>query len=221
MTKSGGAGTSTIAIELDNDGAVGASSGVLQLSGGDGTATQTGSFGGTGAGLVDFMQRPWDLAAGSSFTGRVELVGRDDLDALWARPCRRGRDDDDPVAGAHARPGAGTLLVNGTLVWAFGTQSGSGETQDRRRRGARSQRRSVPTLSARTLRNEGPVDVHGAGSIFAGTGARIVNAPGANVRPPGRQQFLRRVGAPAARFENAGTLKKSGGVGHVDDLDRA
>ena len=49
FTKSGGAGTSTIAVELDNDGSLGASSGLLRLSGGDGTATQTGSFGGTGA----------------------------------------------------------------------------------------------------------------------------------------------------------------------------
>ena len=114
------------------------------------------------------------------------------------------------LAGATLT-GPGTLLVNGTLVWAFGTQSGSGETRIAAggalvREGALS-----PTLSERTLRNEGTATVTGTGSIFAGTGARIVNAPGATFDLQADSSIFAGL-APAARFENAGTLVKSGGA---------
>ena len=97
LVKSGGAATSTIAVELDNDGAVEASSGAVALSGGDGAGTQTGSFGGTGAtGLVDFTSGSWDLdcrlelhGSGSSCRpGHVHRGGRSDSPD-------GGRDDDD------------------------------------------------------------------------------------------------------------------------------
>ena len=208
--KSGGAGTSTISVELDNDGSLAASSGLLRLSGGDGTATQTGSFGGTGAGIVEFIAGGYNLAAGSSFTGRVDLTGGTlDISVGATVPVAAGT---TTTQSGATLTGVGTLLVNGTLVWTSGTQSGTGETHvapsgTLTRSGAFS-----TTLSARTIRNEGLFAFSGAGGIFAGTGARIVNAAGGTFDIQGDGGIFEGA-APAARLENAGTLKKSAGVG--------
>ena len=208
--KSGGAGTSTISVELDNDGSLAASSGLLRLSGGDGTATQTGSFGGTGAGIVEFIAGGYDLAAGSSFTGQVNLTGGT-LDTSVGATVPVAAGTTTTQSGATLT-GVGTLLVNGTLVWTSGTQSGTGETHvaaggTLTRSGALS-----TTLSARTIRNEGLFAFSGAGGIFAGTGARIVNAAGGTFDIQGDGGIFEGA-APAARLENAGTLKKSAGAG--------
>ena len=74
LTKSGGLPQSFVGLELVNSATVSVSSGVLQLSGGDGAGEQGGSFGGTGAaGELEFTGGSWDLGTGTSFDGPVEL----------------------------------------------------------------------------------------------------------------------------------------------------
>jgi len=211
LRKSGGAATSTIAVELDNDGAVEASSGTVALSGGDGAGTQTGSFGGSGAtGLVDFTSGSWDLESGASFTGRIEISAGTLTVAAGATVPTAAGTTATLVGGTLT--GAGTLLVNGTLVWTFGTQSGTGET--RIAAGGTLVRSGTSTvqLTERTLRNEGLVTVTGTGAIQPGVGARIVNAVGATFDLQADTNLFAG-NAPAARFENAGTLTKTGGTG--------
>ena len=100
----------------------------LTLSGGDGTATQTGSFGGTGARTRRLQPRgcgTWRRVRVSP--GSVELFERHRLDCPGATvPIAVGA---TTTLDGGVVTGPGTLLVDGTLVWAFGTQSGSGETR--------------------------------------------------------------------------------------------
>ena len=107
--------------------------------------------------------------------------------------------------------GAATLIVSSSYQWSFGTQTGAGETRigvgaTLTRTGA-----STVALTQRTLRNGGTVAVTGTGAIQAGNRGADRERGRGDVRPAGRQQHVPRRRA-GARFENAGTLRKSGGA---------
>ena len=110
-------------------------------------------------GLVDFTSGLWDLAAGSSFTGRVELSSGTVSTAAGATvPIAVGTTT--TLDGGTSR-GLGRCSSNGTLVWTFGTQSGVGETRIAAGGTLVRAGTNTVTLSERTLRNEGTATVTG------------------------------------------------------------
>ena len=76
FTKTGGTGTSTIPIPLDNEGIVSASSGTLRLTGGDGVGSSgTGTYTAGAGATVEFASGTYTLVAGSSVTGAGDHGG--------------------------------------------------------------------------------------------------------------------------------------------------
>ena len=211
FTKSGGTGVSPVGLELDNDGAVTASSGTLSLRGGDGSATQMGTFGGSGAtASVDFGLGAYDLAAGAAFTGRVRLAGATvTVPAAVTVPVSTST---TTTLSGGVLTGAGTLLVNGTLRWAGGTQAGTGKTTIASGGTLTLDAAGAVSLDTRTLRNEGSASVVGAGGILASNGSRLENAAGASFAVATDADLLAGAGA-VPRLDNDGAFTKSGGGG--------
>ena len=75
VQKTGGTGVSRLDPEVVNSGTIRATTGTVELTGGDGAGAQTGGFDGTGTGLVRFFAGAFDFAAGSSLKGQTQLAG--------------------------------------------------------------------------------------------------------------------------------------------------
>src|SRR5207253_7272822 len=69
FVKSGGAGTTSIGVDFDNDGIVQASSGTLSLQSADAAATEVGSFVSAASAVLDFRAGTHKLGAASSVSG--------------------------------------------------------------------------------------------------------------------------------------------------------
>src|SRR5205807_10463633 len=124
ITRSSGSGVATINAEVTNDGSISASSGTLNLGGGDGTGSSTGSFGGTAPAEVGFIGGAFDLNTGSSFTGRVGIGGGVvNIDGTTSStPTGRIR----MYGGTLGGPG--TLTLHGASTWTSGTMTDAGTT---------------------------------------------------------------------------------------------
>jgi len=249
LTKSGvsaGGGSNINGVELVNQptGAVTPSIGNLRFSsGGDGADTTTGRFGGTDDGdagtphgVVVFGTDvggggTFDLGPGTVFDGAVALAGG----TLNTPPVPEGSPPPTVTSGATLTQnfgvvtGPGPLVVNGTLAWQSGTQSGTGETLIgdggvlTRATGVG----GTPTLDTRML----TIGAGGAARPAVASGTTVLQMHnGATVRtlPGGTFDFQsdgtilgRSSFDPAPeRFVNEGTLTKSAGAGGASTLNQ-
>jgi hypothetical protein len=125
IVKSAGPDPSSISLELENTATVTSESGRLELDSGDGTRTQSGSFGGTGGGEVVFADGEWDFGPGSAFTGGVAIEGAEISVPAGATL---------PVAGSARIDsggrllGLGTVEIQGALLWKGGSMEQRGTT---------------------------------------------------------------------------------------------
>ena len=208
LTKSAGATQSFIGLELVNSATVSVSSGVLQLSGGDGAGEQGGSFGGTAQ--VEFTGGSWDLGAGTSFDGPVELGSATlALSSGATVPISTGSTFTQTSGIVE---GAGTLLVNGDYDWASGAQQGSGVTRIAAGATFTKSGGGGANLIERTLRVEGTARLTGTLGISTFQGATIETTAGGVFDFQSDADLLAVPGDPAERFLNAGTLTKSAGA---------
>ena len=165
VQKTGGIGVSRLDPEVVNSGTIRATTGFLELAGGDGTGAQTGGFDGTGTGLVRFLTGAFDFAAGSSLKGQTQLAGATlNIVAGASVPVALG------ARFTHTSgtvTGPGTLDVLGIFVWQAGEHSGTGTT--RVAPGAvltRPALGTTVTLTARTLGIEGEATFGAAASSW-------------------------------------------------------
>ncbi len=107
--------------------------------------------------------------------------------------------------------GFGDLTVNDLLIWTAGTMSGPGRTIANAGLAIGSD--APKTLDGRTLDNVATALWTGTGTILAGNGAVIHNLPDATFSAEGDATWSIISGGVAPVFDNAGTLRKSGGTG--------
>jgi uncharacterized repeat protein (TIGR01451 family) len=184
----------TIAPAVNNSGQV-ATSDLLVLTGG---GTHTGSFNVSTPGNLSFSSGTYSLGGGGSIagTGTVSFsgstatvnvpitVGAMNVSAGSATLNANASADAFTMNGGTIG-GTGTLTVNNGGTWSGGTMSGSGTTINP---ATKSFSISAPvTLSGRTLRNGGTLDVSGATVSGSGTidntGA-ITDTTGATINAP-------------------------------------
>src|SRR5438552_4130750 len=120
--KSGASGSSRIDPPLQNDGAVQASSGTLQLNGG--APSGAGSFGGAQGGTVAFTANTATLSNGAKFLGSVSLT---------SGAVQVGQGNTLTVSGSNAMSGGtlggtGTVNISGSFAWSGGIMDGAGKT---------------------------------------------------------------------------------------------
>ena len=199
LRKTGSAATEYVQTRLDNDGTVAASQGTLSLSGGgDGSATSSGSFSGTGGGEVEFSGGTHRLAGGVSLSqvnvsgGTVEATGA----VSWSGGAFEGGD----VSGS------GTVTAAG-LSWSSGHFTGTGVTTIPTG-GLVATTASTAMVTDRTLRVQGTLDL--AGYLYVnGTGlvevSGIVDMTGVN------SYAITHTGDPGlVRVLSGGILRKTG-----------
>ena len=185
VVKSAGPATATITAALENDGAVRADSGTLDLRGGDGPGSSSGNFGAAAAtGTVSFGTGTTDLADGAALLGGTVMRGGFADVAPSAVATASGANELE--SGAFG--GTGTLRVTGTLSWTGGSMRGAGIT--RVETGATLVREEQNTVF---LENGRVLDVDGLLDLRTD---RFISVSGA---------------APLIR--NDGTIRKSAGAG--------
>src|SRR5262249_48879314 len=121
FTKTSG-GTAAVGLAFDNDGTVTSAAGTLSLAGGGGaSASATGQFGASGAGVMSLDAGDFHLASGASFSGEAQINGANVF-------------IDAPVSVSSLTfkngniEGTSTLTVNGTLTWNGGSFIDTGAT---------------------------------------------------------------------------------------------
>jgi hypothetical protein len=106
--------------------------------------------------------------------------------------------------------GSGTLKVRGNFAWTSGTMDGGGRTIIEAGANLSIANSGSVTLINRTLENGGTATWSGAGNfVFANLGV-FTNRPGALFRVQNAASFIYSGGGFNARFDNAGTFRKSG-----------
>jgi hypothetical protein len=181
-----GPGTIAVYAPVDNEGAVRAQSGLLDLRGG-GSGPAAGEFGAAGSpATVRLSLGTFELGDGARLLGGVRIAGGFVNVAAGATAVASGSNS---MTGGTVG-GTGTLSLAGAFGWSGGTMSGTGIT--RVLAGTTLTQTGMVTLAAgRTLDNAGEWDMQGDRSVvLSGLGA-----------------------PPEARFLNSGTLRKSSGTG--------
>ena len=207
VTKSG-SGTAIINMTFNNGNTVNVNGGTLQLGGG---GTHGSTFNVSAGGILKFAGGTHSLGDGSTFTGSgtSEITG--------------GTVNSDGTgtgtvvnAGATLALSGGTLggdgkmAVNGTFEWSGGTVKGNGSftvngSMDISGNGNK-------TLDGRTITNQGTASVTGTGTVYFRNGAVFDNQAGATFDVQTDLSLSHFLGATTS-FNNAGTVRKSGGTG--------
>ena len=202
--KSGGTGTTTFEPIFNNTGAVQVQSGTLDLTGG---GTSSGSFDAASGTTLDFGSGTHTLNAGTAFTGagpsRVTGATVTVNGAATAASFE---------LNSGTLNGTDTLTVSSAFNWTGGTMSGSGKTSIAAGGTMTFSGGNTKTLSGRTVDNAGTVNLTGTGQFDLRNGAVFNNLSGGVFDAQGDAFIDQDLGA-AATFNNAGTLKKSGGTG--------
>ena len=121
LTKSAGAGTTTLGVELDNDGTTSVSAGTLDLGGG---GTASGQFSIANSRVLNF-NNTFTLGTGSTIagTGTVGINSAVTVNGAHSIPASITTNLDGTLGGA------GTVTVHGTLNWTgSGSSLGDGAT---------------------------------------------------------------------------------------------
>ena len=218
LRKSAGTGTTRLAIALNNGGGVEVTAGILSLSDGN----SAGSFAVSAGATLQFLSGTYVLTASSDVSGDgrvlfgapsfVAFAGSYDVADTVINGGTPSFDGDAStgsltlVAGTFT--GAGTFTVNGLLTWNSGLMSGTGTTFALG--GLAFSGPGDKILADRTIDNFSDAAWTG-GAITIGRPAVINNFADAvfDIRTDLRLTDLTGQGA----FNNAGTLRKSTGVG--------
>ena len=123
FAKTGGTGTTSLELPLENDGAVEARSGTLSLAGGGSSAASFRTVGDDA--LLRFGVGSFSLGDGASLAGRIELAGT----TITLAGTVTTAADSIVTQPNGTLAGVGTLLVNGMFVWSGGTQTDAGTTR--------------------------------------------------------------------------------------------
>lgn len=218
VRKSAGTGTTRLAVAMSNAGGVEVNAGMLSLSNG----SSSGSFAVAAGAALQFLSGTYVLTASSDVSGdgRVRFGGPSAVTftgsynvADTAIEGGTASFDGDASTGsltvdAGTFTGAGTFSVNGLLTWNSGLMSGTGTTFALG--GLAFSGPGDKEIANRTIDNFGDAAWTG-GAITIGRPAVINNFAGAvfDIRTDLRLTDLTGQGA----FNNAGTLRKSAGVG--------
>jgi len=114
------------------------------------------------------------------------------------------------VSGTPTLTGSGTLMIHDNMLWTLGTMSGSGRTI--LNTNVTANLPATVTLSARTLENRGTIVVYNTGGLNVMSGGVFTNCAGAVFHVVNENPSLGG-GLANGRFDNAGTLVKSFGLG--------
>jgi hypothetical protein len=225
--KSGGTGTTTFGVNFNNYGAVEIQSGTLNLAGG---ATQSASSSITGAGHLTFSGGTATLAglvnvSGSNLfsggtanlTGNYICTNNTLTLSVSGTANFSGTGEVSPaildLRDSATLGGTNNVTVGSVLNWTGGNMSGSGRTII-----APGALATVSSpfgiefsLSGRTLENGGTLVWSGVGSLGLFSGAVITNRPGALFHVQNAASISSIPGP--ARFDNAGTFRKSVSTG--------
>jgi hypothetical protein len=197
LEKTGGAGTSTIAIALANTGTVSVSSGTLDFRGG---GSLGGTFSTSGTGLIEL--------GGGTFTAQSQTVSLD---------CNI------QVSGGTLQPGTGnTITLSGTVTFGMsnasayilgpGTLVTSGMTTVSDLGVGGPSNWAAQIESGGLWQNKGTVNDAGVIIFEKGT-STIDNAAGAIFNLTTNDGNINAYGGSAGTFINEGTLEKTGGTG--------
>src|SRR5262249_27913937 len=194
---------------LDNDGTISASSGTLALQGGDGGAAETGTFGATGGATVQFASGTYTLAhpaaTSPGFTGGVRIDGGIVDVAAGKTFSASGT----TTLNGGQIGGAGTFDVkpSGTLAWQSGTMPDGGTTLVE---GSTTVTGAAALSTGRTFENDGTFSQQG-GNVYGDSDTTFVNRGVYDIQDDFGYALNSGVENPV--FQNAGTLRKSGGTG--------
>ena len=221
--KSGGTGTATVDVTLDNSSPVQVQSGTLSFTRGgtssgnfDVDAGQTLNFGGgthsldgsssvTGAGNVSFSSGTTNIAGSYTPTGNTIInSGTVNFDITVSVPTVTFNDG--------TLSGSGELTVTSALNWSDGTMSGSGKTIIPSSRVMTISSTNTKFLSVRTVENSGTVNVTGTGTLFLQDGATFTNQS-IGLFDMQVDGFIDYNSGTLPSFDNLGTFQKSGGTG--------
>jgi hypothetical protein len=195
--KSSGAGTTTVAIRIDNTGTVQAQTGTINLTGG---GTHTGSFDGS-AGTIQFGANTHELNAGTSLSGSTQLAGGTlNVNSAVAATTF--------THSAGTLQGAASFTTSDLYTWTGGAMFGSGVTSADG--GISLGGASVKDLNGRTLNNPATATWSGTGSFRVGSGSVVDNTGTWDCQSDAIISFL---GGAAPTFNNSGTFRKSAGAG--------
>jgi hypothetical protein len=198
------AGTAALSVAVDNDGSITADTGVLELRGGTGAETSTGSYGSPDqGGFVKFAVGTHTLS-GAAWLGHVALASSGTVTVPDGASVT--------ASGANALEGgtlsgAGTFVASGPTKWTGGTMDGSGTT--RIAAGVTMTHDGATALAgSRKLEVLGVLDLASAHDIVQGngTGALVQVASGGEVR-----KTAGAVARIAPALLNAGTVSTSAG----------
>jgi hypothetical protein len=224
--KSLNAATATIpsGIGFNNSGAVEVEAGTLLFNGGvtnggvvsvSSGATNRWAGGGAGSGTFNALASAMVEWTGGTFT----LNPGAQLNGNGLYRLNDGNVTADPsltvenldiVSGTLG--GTGTVTVVGQMLWTGGTMSGSGRTIIAPGATLEAPIPSVAFLSGRTLENGGTILFSGSGNLGLTGTAVITNRPGGVFNFENESPFGLG-GSANGRFDNAGTIRKSAGIG--------
>jgi hypothetical protein len=218
VRKSAGTGTTRLAVAMNNAGGVEVNAGILSVSNG----SSSGSFAVAAGATLQFLSGTYLLTASSDVSGdgrilfggpsAVSLSGTYNVADTVINGGTASFDGDASTGSltedAGTFTGAGTFSVNGLLTWNSGFMSGTGTTFAVG--GLAFSSAGDKILADRTLDNFADAAWTG-GAITISRPAVINNFAGAvfDIRTDLRLSDL----AGDSAFNNAGTLRKSAGVG--------
>jgi hypothetical protein len=202
--KSGGAGITNIAWAMNNSGAVSVESGTLSLAAG---GADSGLFSVAAGATLSFAGGTHNLNLGTTFSnaGAITITGAT-VNAAASIVASSGQ----------ISLSSGTLNITGdhssnNLAWSGGTLSGNGTTTVAAGDAFLLSGTLGRTLSGRVISNQGVVNWTGTGPLFGSGGAALQNEADAvfDIQNDATASVLSGV----ATLNNAGTIKKSAGVG--------
>jgi hypothetical protein len=236
LQKSGGSGTSEFEAELNNNNLVDVQMGELQLENG---GTSSGMFTVADNATLDFSASTFTLDASSQVTadGAVNFTGSSTTNVngsyavssptiIDGRTVNFNTDATSVTTEMHRATlgGTGTFTTSQQFDWDGGTMTGDSKTVLDDGSGENAGNASVINITdgdasekrltgGRTLENFGTVNWSGTERIRFGMGASIENKQFALFDLQSDARLANDLGNPVGIFNNAGTLRKSGGSG--------
>ena len=113
-------------------------------------------------------------------------------------------------SGSPTLAGNDTLTLHGNSTWQFGTMSGGGRTIVETN--ATLNLTGFCSMNARTLENRGTLLMYSVGGLYVANSSVVTNAAGALFQIVNEAPTLGG-GLANGRFDNAGTFRKSSGIG--------
>jgi fibronectin-binding autotransporter adhesin len=224
FSKTGGSGTTTISVSLNNTGTVDAASGTLNVAGKD---VATGAFTVETGATLAFNGGTQALKAGSSVSGAgdvkfggatVTVLGSYSITGNTTVSGGTVQFDTDTTLptltlSGGTLGGTATVTVTGALTWTGGTMNGGGTTVANG--GTTISGTNFKQLSNRTFDNAGTATWSGTGILYMNSNSVWNNLANASLLIENDAQLGGGNGSQytGSKFNNAGTLQKMGGTG--------